>query len=60
MGKEAAAHLADEAHSLLRLFGNSSEAEMTRHADNVLSFFRKLNDLSSGRIQVAAKNGESI
>ncbi|MGA2624417.1 MAG: hypothetical protein ABSF91_11225 [Bacteroidota bacterium] len=44
MGKGAAANLADEARSLLHLFGNSSEGEMTRHADDVLSFFRKLHD----------------
>jgi len=44
MGEGPASNLADQARSLLHLFGNSSEAEITRHADDILSFFRKLHD----------------
>ena len=44
MGKATSSPAIDQARLLLNLFKTLSEAESARHADDVLSYFRKLHD----------------
>lgn len=44
MGKSTASSIVDQAHLLLNLFRNTSEAEIIHHADDLLSYFHALRD----------------
>lgn len=44
MGKSSSSPIVEQAHLLLNLFQNYSDAEIAKHADDFLSYFYHLHD----------------